>query len=940
VENSPYTPGSKRSWQAANKSSSRGTIRSLPGSPSEIFLLPASRDLGTLQPNVDGIVQPFGPEVSSSLPSFTRENEKTKILRAAAESRDEKMKIEISTKATLALRASLVLALGWSLLAGQANFAEDSKSLTAVPKPATEQIASTAKSLPNGIEVRRGGITLQVLALRDDVLRVRLTPGGELPEDASWAIPADIRKQGIDVTSESGTDSYGFRTNLLRVRIESATMRLSIADLQGNILQEDPVGWPVEFHADTFRVYKKMPPDEHYFGLGDKAGSLDRRGQSFRLWNTDAFHFQESTDPIYKSIPFFMTMRAGRSMGVLLDNTWSSSFDFGRVERDIYSFGAQGGPVNYYVFYGPDPKQVVRTYAWLTGLPPLPPLWSLGFQQSRFSYDTEDWVRETAARLRADKIPSDVIYLDIDFQKKNRPFTVDTERFPHFEQMLADLKRDHFKVVTITDLHIAKFPDSGYTPYDSGIAGDHFVKNPDGSTYVGTVWPGPSVFPDFTRHQTREWWGTLYKDFLSKGVAGFWNDMNEPSVFSTGNLTMPDNAQHRIDEPGFLSRTANHLEIHNVFGMQNSRATYEGLLKLNPDLRPFVLTRATYPGGQRYAVTWTGDNTSSWNHLRLITPMLLNLGLSGFGISGADVGGFIGTPSPELLTRWTEIATFQPIERNHTNKGSGDKEVWVHGPEQEAIRRRYIEERYRLLPYLYTLVEELTRTGLPVVRPLFLEFPNGTKDQVPWDINAGNEFLLGHDMLIAPPPFPEQPDSYELKLPPGAWYDYWTGAKIANAAGDPSKRNIIIQPKLDTLPVYVREGTILPMQPLVQSTDETPQGPLTLRVYPGKDCQGALYLDDGQSFAYKRGEFLRMEFSCRVTATGLLLHIGEHQGTFHPWWKQIHAEIYGWDSANTVVSAKGNQAIPVPAFEAASHKLTLELADDAHGIDLEIRCSN
>jgi alpha-glucosidase len=676
--------------------------------------------------------------------------------------------------------------------------------------------------------------------------------------------------------------------------------------------------------------------------LGDKIGPLDRRGQSFRLWNTDAFRFQESTDPLYKSIPFFITMRAGRSMGFFLDNTWSTSFDFGRGERNLYSFGAESGPIDYYVFYGPDPKQVVRTYAWLTGLPPLPPLWSLGFQQSRFSYEPESRVREIASRLRSDKIPADVLYLDIDFQKNNRPFTVNTDRFPNFAQFLSDLKHEKFHVVVITDLHIARVPDAGYAPYDSGVAGDHFLKNLDGSTYVGTVWPGPSVFPDFTQQKTRIWWGSLYKDFLSDGVAGFWNDMNEPSVFLTPNLTMPDDVQHRIDEPGFRPRTATHLEIHNVYGMENSRATYEGLLKLNPDLRPFVLTRATYAGGQRYAVTWTGDNTSSWNHLRLTTPMLLNLSLSGFGLCGADVGGFIGTPRPELLTEWTELATFQPIDRNHTNKGSGDKEVWVHGPEQESIRRRYIEERYRLLPYIYSAVEELSRTGVPVVRPLFLEFPNATADSHPLDLDAGNEFLFGPDLLLAPPPFPEQPDSYELKLPPGLWYEYWTGGKIQPPATDKrtSSNSLLIQPKLDTLPVFVREGSILPMQPLTQSTEETPQGPLTLRVYPGKDCHGSLYLDDGKTLAYSRGDFLRVNFSCAVTPQGLSLHIGEHQGPFQPWWSLIHVVVYGWDSAAATVSLKGKPGGLAVSLDSSKHTLTLDLPDEIHGSDLEIRNSN
>ena len=276
----------------------------------------------------------------------------------------------------------------------------------------------------------------------------------------------------------------------------------------------------MEFHDSAFRIYKAMPDDEHYFGLGDKVGPLDRRQQSFTLWNTDAFGFQESTDPIYKSIPFFLAVRGAARDGGFFDNTWRSSFDFGKSQHGVYSYSAEGGTIDCYILYGPDAKHVLNTWAWLTGPTPLPPLWALGYQQSRYSYETEGRVREIADKLRADRIPSDAIYLDIDYQQNNRPFTVDAQKFPHFPQMLDDLKKQDFHVVTITDLHIAKLPNAGYTPYDSGTAGDHFVKNPDGSVYVGPVWPGPSVFPEFTRQSTREWWGTLYKDFVSQGVAG------------------------------------------------------------------------------------------------------------------------------------------------------------------------------------------------------------------------------------------------------------------------------------------------------------------------------------------------------------------------------------------------------------------------------------
>ncbi len=795
--------------------------------------------------------------------------------------------------------------------------------------PVVLNVLTSSKPLRNGVELHSGNAVVHITALRDDVLRVRIGLNGQLPEDASWAVLQEARGHTVDVTREDNSASVGFRTTAVRVQIERSTLKLRISDLNGNVLQEDAL--PIEFHDKAFRFYKEMPIDEHYFGLGDKVGPLDRRSQAFTLWNTDAYGFQESTDPIYKSIPFFITMRAGSATGVLLDNTWCSNFDFGKSIDGVYSFGAEGGPVDYYVFAGPDPKHVVETYAWLTGLPPLPPLWSLGFQQSRYSYETESQLREVAAKLREDKIPADALYLDIDYQKKNRPFTVDPEKFPNFVQMLGDLKKQNFHVVAITDLHIAKAENEGYAPYDTGIAGDHFVKNLDGSIFVGTVWPGPSVFPDFTRQDTREWWGELYTKFVADGLAGFWNDMNEPSVFNTPNKTMPDSAQHRIDEPGFQKRTAGHREIHDVYGMENSRATYEGLLKLSPDSRPFVLTRATYAGGQRYAATWTGDNSSTWNHLRLTTPMLLNLGLSGFGMSGADVGGFVGTPQPDLLTKWIELAAFQPIDRDHTEKGSAPQEPWVHGPEQEAIRRRYIEERYRLMPYFYTTVEEMSRTGLPVVRPLFLEFPNATADAHPLDLDAPSEFFFGPDLLVAPPKYPDELDAYQVKLPPGKWYRYWTGDFVENAKFE------FVHPALDTLPVYVREGSIIPMQPLTQSTEEVPQGPMTLRVYPGKDCRGSLYQDDGKTLAYKRGEYLRMQFTCEAEESSIKLHVGSHEGPYKPWWSQLKVEVHGWNYDTSSVTAKGQLQSQAGVEDREHHTLTIVIPDDGHGTDLEIR---
>lgn len=823
-------------------------------------------------------------------------------------------------------------------------------------------------ALPSGLEAHAGAAVLRVEAMQDDLLRVRITLDGAMPEDASWAVLPERHDTRIRVHATIDGQQGTFTTGSLKVRIEQTPMRLVVEDLQGHVITEDAPGYAAQFHGPRnaqggeFRVWKKLRDDEHFFGLGDKTGPLDRRGEAFNNWNTDAFGFQESTDPIYKTIPFFLGESGGRYYGIFLDNTWRSTFDFGSASRDKYSFGSEGGPLDYYIFYGPEPKKVVERYAWLTGPSPLPPLWSLGFQQSRYSYAPESEVREIANHLRKDKIPSDVLWLDIDYQYKNRPFTVDPVGFPNMPKLISDLKAEHFHTVVITDLHVADQPGQNYAPYDTGKAADAFVKGPDGQDFSGIVWPGKSVFPDFTHQASREWWGTNYKQFVSYGIAGFWNDMNEPSVFDGPGKTMPLDTLHRVDGTGFSPRTTTHREIHNVFGMQNSRATFEGVLKLDPNDRPFVMTRASYAGGQRYAVTWTGDNSSTWNHLRMTTPMLVNLGLSGFAFAGADVGGFAGSPQPDLLTKWLEVAAFHPIDRDHSSKGTLPQEVWVNGPKAEAVRRKYIETRYRLMPYLYTTAEETSRTGLPMVRPLFLEFPDGAKDGHPLDLDASNEFLMGPDLLIAQADYPDMVDKYQPLLPGEGWFNFWTGQRLPKkpsmdeiAAVGPISPDgstlqspalaelrrkleaLQVQPTLNELPVYVRPGSILPLQPLVQNTDEKPNGPLELRVYPGiagEKCAGSIYSDDGHSFRYKQNEYLRQQFSCTVTGSGVTVSMGAREGSYAPWWQQVEVIIYGWDGA-TASARLGGGSLKA-RVDAKAHTVRMTIPENGNGSELSV----
>lgn len=602
----------------------------------------------------------------------------------------------------------VALLLSTSALCSIALFAQGWQHIGKVTK---------VEKLPDGVELTAGKARVRITAFRDGVIRVRVAPTGIFPKDFSWAVIEPAQPPAVTIADTK--EDLRMTVGSVVVRVQKSPLLIDFMDASGNMLLADETTLPMAWDGGRIHAWKEMPQDEAFYGLGDKAGPMNRRNRAFTMWNTDEFGWQESSDPLYKDIPFFIGVRKTTAYGLFFDNTWRSSFDFGKEARDYFSFGADGGEINYYFIAGPDPKKIVQEYTALVGRTPLPPLWSLGYQQSRYSYYPEARAYEIVKRLKDDKIPCDAIYFDIDYQEGNAPFTIDRTRFPTFERMINDFNSQGIHSVVITDLHIKQNPGHGYAPYDTGIAKDVFVKNPDGSLYVAPVWPGPSVFPDFTLTRVRDWWGGLYAGFLGMGVSGFWNDMNEPAIFQTPTKTMPLDVVHRMDD----GTTLPHAAIHNVYGMQNVRATYEGVRRLLPTERPFVLTRAAYAGTERYAATWTGDNSSTWNHLKMSTPMLLSMGISGYGFVGDDIGGFAGSPQADLLTRWFEVGAFNPIYRDHTAKGTLDQEPWVHGPEQEAIRRRYIALRYSLLPYTYTYVEEMSRTGIPLMRPLFLDYP-------------------------------------------------------------------------------------------------------------------------------------------------------------------------------------------------------------------------
>ncbi len=769
----------------------------------------------------------------------------------------------------------------------------------------------------NGIELSAGAARLWVTAISPMVVRVTYAPTGSFAREAFSVVDHPAFSAPM-VNVQDDTAVVRISTGNIGVDVSKADGSVTFVDNAGHVICADAPRHPPSWNGEAFHVWKDMPSDEHYYGLGDKAATVDHRNYAFTMWNTDAFGWNEGSDPLYKSVPFFLGVRNANAYGIFLDNSFRSSFDFGKASRSEYSFGADGGALDYYFFYGPAPRQVVQEYTELTGRTPLPPRWALGFQQSRYSYFPEARVYEIARQFRDRKIPCDVLYLDIDYEQDHKSFTIDRLKFPTFEKMLADLAHQGFKVVTIVDPHLKQ--ERGYPPFDEEQVHGYFVRNPDGSEYVGPVWPGTSVFPDFMRADVRRWWGGLIGEWMKQGVAGIWNDMNEPAVFRYPEKTIPLGAIEEID-----GRKTDQRETHNLYGMQNVRATYDGLLHAQPNTRPFVLTRAGFAGTQRFSATWTGDNQSTWTHYRLTVPTLLNLGLSGWTMAGNDVGGFDGSPTPDLLTRWIELGAFEPMFRDHTSTGTRDQEPWVHGPEHERIRRRYIELRYRLMPYLYTWMEEASRVGVPLMRPMFFEFPQSDAFREPG--SNDREFMFGPDLLIAPK-LTDELDPISVTLPEGGWYDFWTGSKIETS-------KVSVDPSLDSLPIYVRPGAIFPMQQITQNTTEKASGPLQLRVYPGPDCRGSFYWDDGATFNYRRGDFARSDFTCTARTDSVTLKIGAREGSYAPHWMEVAITVYGLARAPQGVLASGHRVSSQYDPASKSVTFTVPLTAGAQSLDVK-----
>lgn len=750
--------------------------------------------------------------------------------------------------------------------------------------------------------------SLDITFLAPDLVRLTWIQDESEPE---FPVPYAIAKpddawDALDFGFEERADEILVGTEVLHVHVARADGSVTLTDAAGRVIRQS-LGFT---WAPTGEVRERvsLSPEERCFGLGERATPWDRRGRMHILWNRDPAGYGPGEDPINLNIPVYVSVDPNapdRACLAFYENPWYAEFDLGAVQPDVAELRFAGGMLRAYFAVGNVPH-VVERYTELTGRHPLPPLWMLGYQQSRWSYYPEARVRKLAEDFREHEVPCDAIHLDIHYMDGYRVFTWDRERFPNLPGLAEELRAMGIKLVAIVDPGIKQ--DPAYPVYQSGLAGKHFCTLPDGKPVIAPVWPGACAFPDFTAPETRAWWGEQYRPLVEAGIAGFWNDMNEPGVFaSAGDRTLPEVTRHALE-----GRGGDHREAHNLYGMQMARASQEGLLKLVPQRRPVVITRAGWAGVQRYATSWTADNQSTWASYRLTMPVVMGLGLSGLAFTGPDTGGFIGECNGELFTRWVQMSAFMPFFRAHAEINAPDQEPWSYGEPYLTIVRRFIELRYELLPYLYTAVWQMHRYGWPMVRPLAwgVETPTSL-----WDVD--DAFLCGDALLVAPM-LEAGAQEREVRLPPGVWYDFWSNAAVQGA----STRAFA---PLELMPLYVRAGSVLPLGESGPSTEHRMQKFIRLHVYPQLEDGSAdswLYEDAGDGLAYQQGEYRVSRF--RLTRSGQTLTLTWEvlEDGYTPPYEHVELVLNGLQRVPRAITADG-EAYAIAEVDPVRHSVRL-----------------
>ena len=702
--------------------------------------------------------------------------------------------------------------------------------------------AQDVTKLDNGVQFDLGEYNAFIRIFSKDLVKVSVLKDGQKEEYSKAISKKDWKTPKFKTTD--GKDVYTIETEELTIKISKSPFGVKFLDKEGNVINEDYMknGASSGYEDGKPYVFKKTDKGENFYGFGEQAGlNFNQRGESIGMWNTDAYKYTKDTKYVYTSIPFFMGLKNEKAYGIMFDNSYRSYYEMASESDDYYYFYSNGGPLTYYFMYGPDISNVLDVYTELTGKMNMPAKWTLGLHQSKWEY-TADEIVDVAKTYRKKEIPLDTMHFDIDYMDEYRVFTWDQT----YKDALQELKSmEGFHAIAINDPAVKQ--DENYSMYQEGIKNDYFAKNADGSTFIGPVWPGDSAFPDFSKEEVRDWWTSKTNVLFDTGIDGIWNDMNEPAVFLDGpefNHTMPLDSYFGTEDDKILQ-----TEYHNLYGHDEAEATYNAWEMYKPNQRPFVLTRDMFAGSQRYAALWTGDNASTWEHLQMSIPMNMNIGLSGVANVGNDIGGFADRPDAELFARWIEVGAFLPFSRIHYDSDAKavekqGQEPWAFGPEVEEISKKYIEMRYKLLPYLYNAFEDSVETGKPVQQPLVYHYQ---KDENTYDIN--DQFMFGDSMMLAPV-VKQGKTNRDVYLPQGeTWVNFWTQEEYEGG------QTINVDTPLAHLPIFVKKESIIPTREVQQYTGENELTNLVLDTYVDGEASYSFYEDDGKSLNHENGEY-------------------------------------------------------------------------------------
>ena len=734
-------------------------------------------------------------------------------------------------------------------------------------------------------------LKLRIYPITNDIIRIRYSVDGYFDADFSYAIDENFVFPHVDYIIDDRGDEFIVKTTKIRCVVNKQNLKVTFKSIDGKVLCDEEKG----FHWEKNEKYggyivqnsKVLQEGESFYGLGDKPTDLNLKKKKFTNWGTDEYGYHKDTDPLYKSIPIYYGLHKNGAYGIFFDNTYRSHFDFGLERDDVTSFWAQGGEMNYYFIAGPELIDVCKRYTRLTGVPDMPPLWALGFQQCKWSYYPEKEVLAIASKMRDLRIPCDAIYLDIDYMDGFRCFTWDKEKFPDPKGMVAHLKEQGFQTMVIIDPGIKI--DKNYSVFQEGMEKGYFCKRIDGNYVEGKVWPGECYFPDFTRPEVREWWAGLYKGLIEDvGVAGVWNDMNEPALFEVESKTFPLDVLHDYD-----GHQTGHRKAHNIYGMQMARATAEGVKKFRNGERTLIITRSGYSGLQRYSSVWTGDNIATYEHLWLADVQAQRLAISGISFSGSDIGGFINQPNPELMMRWIQLGIFHPFYRVHSSGDHGDQEPWSFGEECLNVFRKSVELRYQLLPYIYTTFYQYYNEGTPMLRPLvfFDQTDPETKDR-------DHEFLCGDHILVCPVVVDEA-RSRQVYLPASQWYHFWTNKLYEG--GMEHKVNAPV----DEMPIFIKAGGIIPRYPIQQYVGEKKIDTVTLDIYYKEGSEDSYFYDDDKNgYGYEQGDFNYSKFTL-IGTQGQMEILQSNEGKYDSEIKNFKLNFIGIPSGVTEIKVDG-----------------------------------